>query len=128
MPVATEALALKLLKDTSANNFAAWMKEKYTLPRKEGQTRGAAPIQDGMNPRTWIPRQLDYIIQNGKISDEFASEIAEFQEHVKYKEISNEDVMEQLQRDLDPVKFKEFAAALEAAKAGALKRKIAKKD
>jgi hypothetical protein len=128
MPAATDPLQLKLLKETAANDFAVWMKEKYTLPRKEGQTRGAAPIQDGMNPKTWIPKQLDYIIQNGKISDEFASEIAAFQEHVKYKEITNEDVMEQLEKDMDPVKFKEFAAALEAAKAGALKRKISKKD
>ena len=126
MPAASEALALKLLKDTAANKFAAWMKEKYTLPRKEGQTRGAAPIQDGMNPKTWIPSQLNYIIENGKLSDEFASEVAEYQEHVKYEKISEQDVLKELEATLPENEFKKYMDVISAAKTSALKKAIAK--
>lgn len=123
MPAVSEALALKLLKETPANKFAAWMKEKYTLPRKEGQTRGAAPIQEGMNPKTWIPNQLNYIIENGEISPAFREEIADYQSARKYESLTEAEVMAQLAKKMGAEKFDEYQEMLQQARMAALKAK-----
>lgn len=123
---ASDSFSFKASKDSSLDRFASWMKSKYSEPRQPGQ-RGASKIKDGMNPRTWIPAQIESIISTGKLPQQFSAEIDAFNEDQKYSIVSQEDVMRHAKR-LSPQKFEEFQEMLNKARELAYRESIAKQE
>jgi|688.fasta_scaffold44313_4 hypothetical protein len=106
--------SFKASKESSLDRFSAWMKAKYSEPRQPGQ-RGASKIKEGKNPKTWIPNQIDLIINTGKLSVEFSAEIESFNEDEKYSGISQDDITRAFKKK-NPQKFAEFEAMMNEAK------------
>lgn len=120
---ASDSFLFKATKDSTLDKFAYWMKKKYSEPRLQGQ-RGATKIKDGMNPRTWIPSQIETIISTGKLSRQFLAEIENFNEDQKYISVSQEDVMRHA-RKIAPQKFEEFQEMLNKARELAYQESLA---
>ena len=115
--------SFKASKESSLDRFSAWMKAKYSEPRQPGQ-RGASKIKEGKNPKTWIPSQIDSIIDTGKVSAEFFAEIQSFKEDEKYSKLSQEVINSAFKKN-NPQEYEKFIALLNKAREDALKVKLA---
>lgn len=119
----TSDFSFKASKDSLLERFAVWMKTKYSEPRQPGQ-RGAAKIKDGMNPRTWIPAQIESILKTGEISPEFTAEIERFNYDQKYSNLSQDEINAAFKRK-NPQEFEKFMAMINQAREDALREKLA---
>lgn len=114
--------SFKASKDSSLEQFAIWMKNRYSEPRQPGQ-RGAVKIKDGMNPKTWIPGQIESILKTGKISAEFSAEIKQFNQHQKYSSLTQQEIDSAFKKN-NPSEYERFSALIEKAREDALKLKL----
>jgi len=121
VPVAD--FTFKASKDSQLESFATWMKKHYSEPRQPGQ-RGAARIKEGMNPKTFIPIQIESIISTGKISEDFLAEIERFKDSQKYEGLTQDEIFASLKK-IFPQDFDQIIKKVEQAKADAHKTKVA---